>query len=139
VIPDPKPSEEVKEAWVYADRKNKDEYPEYTERSGKWLIFLKRNEADEMWSKIKAAVEEGKLGSAAKISTNHPASVRFNPDEQVVCVYTYDWTDEKDVMRIRRQLRELGITWKISYKTDEDTRELKYRATGHRNISKYRA
>lgn len=138
VIHDPKPSEEVKEPWIYADRRNKAEYPEYTERSGKWLIFLKRKEADEMWAKIKTAVEEGKLGSAAKISTNHPASVRFNPNEQVVCVYTYDWTDEKDVMRIRQHLRELGVTWKISYKSDEDTENLKYRATGHKNISKYR-
>jgi predicted RNA-binding Zn-ribbon protein involved in translation (DUF1610 family) len=138
VIRAPKSSKEVKEPWIYADRRNKDEYPAYTERSGKWLIFLKRNEADEMWAKIKAAVEEGKLGSAAKISTNHPASVRFNPKEQVVCVYTYDWMDEKDVRRIRQQLRELGVTWRISYKSDEDTRNLKYRATGHENISKYR-
>lgn len=118
---DIKPSQAVKEPWIYADRRHKAQYPEYTERSGKWLIFLKRNEADEMWFKIKSAVEEGKLGSAAKISTNHPASLRFNPNEQVICVYTYDWTDEKDVMRIRRQLRELGVTWKISYKSDEDT------------------
>jgi hypothetical protein len=37
-------------------------------------------------------------------------------------VYTYDWQDEKDVRRVRQELRELGITQRIPYKSDEETR-----------------
>ena len=102
-------------------------------------IFLPRNEADEIWFRIKGAVESGELGTAAKVSTNHRASIHFNPKMQVVCVYTYDYADEVDVMRIRQRLRDLGVTWEISYKSDEDTRNVKYSHTGHRNIGKYRS
>src|SRR5438876_141142 len=111
------PSQEVTEYWIACRRKKKFPYPEYTERSGKWLIFLKRNEADELWFQIKDAVEQGQLGSAAKISTNHPESIRFSPKAQVICVYTYDYADQADVMRVRQRLRELGVNWEVSYKS----------------------
>lgn len=133
------PSKEVAEYWIECCRPKKFPYPDQTDRRGKWLVFLRRDEADETWFRIKDAVECGELGGAAKISTNHPGSIRFNPKEQVVCVYTYDYDDEADVMRIRQRLHDLGVTWEISYKSDEDTFNLKYRVTGHRNISKYRS
>lgn len=60
------------------------------------------------------------------------------PNERgLICVYTYDWTDEADVMRVREELRNLGFTWRLPYKTDEDTYNNIYRATGHKHISKY--
>jgi len=55
----------------------------------------------------------------------------------VICVYTYDWTNEADVMRVRKALRDLGFTRKLPYKSDADTYAGKYRATGHTRISKY--
>lgn len=76
---------------------------------------------DEVWAKIKRAVEEGKLGGAAKVSTAKPTPLTGKSKAGVICVYTYDRTDEKDVRRIREELRKLGITNKIPYKTDEDT------------------
>jgi len=44
----------------------------------------------------------------------------------VINVYTYDWTDEEDVMRVRAALRRLGFKGKLTYKSDEDTRARKY-------------
>ena len=89
-----------------------------------------------MWKKIKHTTENGKLGSESKVAT-----AKFNPlagksRQKVICVYTYDWTDEKDVKRIREELRLCGITWKMPYKTDQDTEIGKYSAT-HERISKY--
>ncbi len=55
----------------------------------------------------------------------------------MIGLYTYDWTDENDVKRIREGLGKLGITNKIPYKADEDTLKGKYRITGYRRISKY--
>ena len=55
----------------------------------------------------------------------------------MICVYTYNWTDEDDVKKIREELRQLGITEKIGYKSDQDTIEGKYSTTGHTQISKY--
>ena len=137
-MPPRKPSQEAQDEWLFSGRKKRFPYPDHTERSGKWLVFLRPSEADDLWLKIKDAVERGQLGSEAKVSTNSPHSVRFNPNVQVICVYTYDYDDRADVMRVRDRLRELGVTWPISYKADEDTADSKYRATGHRNISKYR-
>ena len=43
-----------------------------------------------------------------------------------MCVYTYDYEDKADVMRIREELRSLGIRREIIYKADEDTHRLRY-------------
>lgn len=132
---DAKPSEVTDVYWLFAYRK-KGEYPKATPRSGKWLIFVDPEEVDEWWAKIKDAVEEGKLGGCAKVSTAKPNPYATSR-KRVICVYTYDSTDEKDVKRIREELRKLGVTWKIPYKTDEDTVSGKYSKKGHRRISKY--
>lgn len=133
---DAKPSKVTDVYWIYPIRK-KGKYPKATPRSGKWLIFVDPENVDEVWAKIKKAVEEGKLGDSAKVSTAKPNPLAGKSRAHVICVYTYDWTDENDVKRIREELRKLGITNKIPYKADEDTLKGKYQITGHRRISKY--
>jgi hypothetical protein len=53
-------------------------------------------------------------------------------------VYTYDWKDEADVMRIREELRNLGITERITYKTDARTRAHEY-SSGGNPVGTYRS
>ena len=108
-------------------------------KTGKWLIFLNKENVDKIWNKIKLATEKGSLGIEAKVSTAKQKStnIEYEKDKHVICVYTYDWTDEKDVKRVREELRKLGITSKIPYKTDEDTIKGKYASKGHKRISKY--
>ncbi len=133
---DAKPSEVTEVYWIYAIRKKK-EYPKPIVRSGKWLIFVDKKDVDALWAKIKKATGEGKFGDSSKVATAKPNPNAANPDTKVICVYTYDWTDEKDVKRVREELRKLGITNKLSYKADEDTLAGKYRIMGHKKISKY--
>lgn len=132
------PSEATNGYWIFASRR-KGKYPKPSPRSGKWLIFVNIKDICEVWAKIRKATEEGKLGAEAKVSTakSKPADIGYKKDEHVICVYTYDWTDEKDVERIREELRKLGITNKIPYKADEDTGKGRYAARGHKRISKY--
>src|SRR2546423_11184370 len=66
-----KPSEEMQRYWLEAYRQV-GTYPEHTARGGKWLIFVPSERIDEVWVKIKQAVEEGKLGESAKVSTSKP-------------------------------------------------------------------
>lgn len=122
--------------WLYAYRKQ-GEYPAETERSGKWLVFLSAQTVNEYWSRVQAAVEQGQLGEAAKVSTNKNTSPRAGakPGRFVICVYTYDYEDEVDVMRIRQALRELGVKYPIIYKPNEETRQGHY---GHDYTPKYR-
>ena len=130
------PSEVTEVYWLYTIRQ-KGTYPKPTLRSGKWLIFVDRNNIDAVWAAIKQATEAGKLGGSTKVTTAKPNPYATDPKTKVICVYTYDWTDEVDVYRIRAELRTLGITQKIPYKADADTLRDKYRVTGHRRISKY--
>lgn len=132
---DPKPSEFTEDYWIHAYRERGD-YPESTPRSGKWLVFVNERDVDEVWDKIKKATEEGKLGSSAKVATAKPNPLGTQ-GKRVICVYTYDYKDEKDVKRVREELRKLDITSKIPYKADKDTLSGKYRVTGHARISKY--
>jgi hypothetical protein len=131
-----KPSKVTGVYWLHAERQ-KGRYPKSTARSGKWLVFVKNENVDEVWEKIKKATEEGNLGDSAKVATAKPNPNATNSDTKVICVYTYDWADERDVKRIREQIRKLGITNKIPYKADEDTLSGKYRVKGDTRISKY--
>lgn len=131
-----KPSQVKREYWLYAKRKRGD-YPGATRNSGKWLIFVPISQIDDVWTKIKLATQDGRLGDLAKVATAKPNPVATNAKMKVICVYTYDWTDEADVKRVRRELRALGITSKIPYKSDSDTNAGRYSSQGHKRISKY--
>jgi hypothetical protein len=131
-----KPSEVREVYWIYAIRM-KGHYPKPTARSGKWLLFVNRENVDETWAMIKTAVEEGKLGDSAKVATAKASPLRRDAATHVICIYTYDWTDREDVARVRSELRKIGVSKKIPYKTDEDTLAGKYRVHGDRRISKY--
>jgi hypothetical protein len=131
-----RPSEVFDAFWIHAERKDRNSYPDHTERGGKWMLFINTSEIDAWWSKIKAATEGGVLGGSAKVATMKPNSIAASADTRVVCVYTYDVTDEADCTRVREALRSLGITWKIPYKTDADTHAGKYATRGNVRISK---
>ncbi|HDQ07455.1 MAG TPA: DUF1917 domain-containing protein [Methanoculleus sp.] len=100
-----------------------------TEKAGKWLIFLERDEADEMWKKIRDATSEGRLGISAKVST-----AKQNPESRdermVIYVHTADWADEDDVMKIRESLRSMGVEQRIGYKRNIETFQGEYSEKG---------
>ncbi len=118
------PTQETGDVWIHAFRKTGD-YPKGTERSGKWLIWLRSENIDRYWQAIREAVEQGRLGGSAKVSTSASSYVKRGRP-YVICVYTYDHADREDVMRVRQALRELGIKREIIYKADEDTHALRY-------------
>lgn len=122
--------------WIYISRDNND-YPRPTANCGKWLIFGNFASIDEVWQKIRKATKDGLLGSGSKVSTARPNPNSSNPNKFVICVYTYDATDDADRTRIREELRALGIVSKIPYKTDRATIEGKYEVKGNTKISSY--
>jgi hypothetical protein len=101
------------------------------EKAGKWLIFQEPDNVDVVWKKIRDATVARELGISAKVSTAKP-----NPDSRdsrkVIYVYTKDWADEPDVMRIREKLRELGLTDRIGYKRNIETFAGEYAKKGKR-------
>lgn len=99
------------------------------ELAGKWLIFLPPEEVDDAWKKVRDATWRGELGISAKVSTAKP-----NPDSRdnmkVIYVYTPDWRDEEDVMRVRERLRGLGFVDRLGYKRNIETFQGQYSQKG---------
>ena len=130
------PSEVTNIYWIYAKRKDV-EYPNPTKLSGKWLLFVNIAKLDQTWKVIKKATEEGHLGDFSKTATLKPSPNATRINTKVICVYTNDYTDKDDVMRVRYELKNLGFVAKISYKADFATREGLYTKQGNKNIAMY--
>lgn len=99
-----------------------DQRPTVKGDTGKWLVFVPVRYVDHYWQLVRQAVMDGKLGPTAKVATarpNHPH--QSDPTRRPIVVYTADAADEDDVRRVLTGLRTLGISWRITYKTDADT------------------
>ena len=81
--------------------------------TGKWLIYRNAAEVDRVWRTIAQATFKGVLGRSAKVST--AASRR---EQHVICVYTDNYLNLEDVMRVRAKLRVLGFSEQLCYKPD---------------------
>ncbi|KAK2141911.1 hypothetical protein LSH36_1020g00020 [Paralvinella palmiformis] len=85
--------------------------------TGKWMVFRKSQAVDEAWSIIAKATIEGRLGTAAKVSSRSSAQ-DTQGQKHVICVYTKDFTDTEDVFRVEKELRSLDINGPLWYKAD---------------------
>lgn len=112
-----RPSSYTGDYWLWAEAPDRRRSP----ASGKWLVFVYLPDVDQHWDRIRQAVEAGRLGPVAKVATAKPSSLSSNTRTRLICVYTADWRDTDDVRRALRGLRALGISWRLSYKTDEAT------------------
>jgi hypothetical protein len=101
------------------------------ENAGKWLIFVDRDKADGAWRVIRDETIAGRLGISAKVSTAKP-NPDSRDDRKVIFVYTRDWRDEADVMRVRERLRELGYEERLGYKRNIETYRGEYSKKGKR-------
>lgn len=81
--------------------------------TGKWLLFIGKEEVDKKWEKIKDFVKE-RSGLFAKVST----AVEKKKGNHVICVYTQNYLDREEVMKVREDLRELEYEGELRYKPD---------------------
>ena len=116
-----KPSEDLSCSWHYKKSPSYNDFAS-ADAAGKWCIFVSSAEVDEEWSKIRDAIENDQL-MCAKVST---ALRIMSRDGHVICVYTRDWADIRDLMRAREVLRSLGFVEELGYKRDIDTQSGKY-------------
>lgn len=112
-----KPSTVKDQYWLYAWAPP--EHRAVAPRVGKWLLFVPDAELDAAWATIETAVEEGRLGPAAKTRTASPGV----PGDwlKVICIYTHDVHDDADRERVRRTIQALGFAQELVYKSDADT------------------
>jgi hypothetical protein len=81
--------------WLYAAN---NKYPkgsvEHHEKTGKWMLFLKPWQVNQVWFDIKSGIAKGKLWHS-KVTTNNPLK-----KTHAVMIYTKDYTDLEDVIRV---------------------------------------
>ncbi len=125
------PSKTTQMYWIVLDAPGSAPEAIEDENAGKWLIFQEPDLADAAWKKVRDATVSLELGISAKVSTAKP-----NPDSRdnrkVIYVYTKDWADEADVMRVREKLRSLGFVDRIGYKRNIETFAGEYAKKGKR-------
>jgi hypothetical protein len=117
--------------WIVLDAPGSASEAIEDENAGKWLIFQEPDQVDASWKKVRDATVTRELGISAKVSTAKP-----NPDSRdnrkVIYVYTKDWADETDVMRVREKLREMGFVDRLGYKRNIETFAGEYAKKGKR-------
>ena len=125
------PSKTTQMYWIVKDAPGSAPEAIEDENAGKWLIFQEPDTVDAAWNKVRDATVALELGISAKVSTAKP-----NPDSRdsrkVIYVYTRDWADEPDVMRVRQRLRDLGFVDRIGYKRNIETFAGEYAKRGKR-------
>lgn len=84
------------------------------------MLFPENEGLNRVWESVAEAVTENRLGCSAKVGTNDG-----NPRPRVICVYTTDFRDEQDVLRVLKELFNMGLVKKsgrpIHYKIDAYT------------------
>jgi nuclear transport factor 2 (NTF2) superfamily protein len=125
------PSKTTQMYWIVQDAPESHPEAIEDENAGKWLIFLEPDIIDGAWKKVRDATVAGELGISTKISTAKP-NPESRDNRKVIYVYTKDWADEADVMRVRQKLKDLGFVDRIGYKRNLETFAGEYAKKGKR-------
>jgi hypothetical protein len=125
------PSKTTQMYWIVQDAPGSPPEAIEDENAGKWLIFQEPDLADESWKKVRDNTVKLNLGISAKVSTSKP-NPESRDNRKVIYVYTKNWADEEDVMRVREILRSLGFTERIGYKRNIETFAGQYAKKGKR-------
>jgi hypothetical protein len=125
------PSKTTQMYWIVQDAPGSAPEAIEDENAGKWLIFQEPGLADAAWKKVRDATVALELGISAKVSTSKP-NPESRDNRKVIYVYSKDWADEVDVMRVREKLHELGFVDRIGYKRNIETFAGEYAKKGKR-------
>ncbi|KAF2445813.1 DUF1917-domain-containing protein [Karstenula rhodostoma CBS 690.94] len=87
---------------------------------GKWMLFPSVEDLTRIWRLVVDGVINNRLGPSAKVAPDEG-----KPGERLICIYTKDFQDKKDVLRVLRQLVSIGVVdpklKPIYYKADAYT------------------
>ncbi|KAI0389347.1 DUF1917-domain-containing protein [Xylariaceae sp. FL0594] len=87
---------------------------------GKWMLFCPIQTVDEVWALIAKATANNELGIGAKVAAK--PNVEEKP-ERLICVYTENFANRADVVRVAEKLKQLGLLRRkpLYYKPDAYT------------------
>ncbi|KAF2477957.1 DUF1917-domain-containing protein [Lindgomyces ingoldianus] len=83
---------------------------------GKWMLFPSLEDLGRVWKLVVEGTISNRLGSGAKVATDEGGT-----EPRLICIYTKDFGDTKDVLRVLQELEGMGLVGfgrGISYKAD---------------------
>jgi hypothetical protein len=83
------------------------------------MLFIPAVNIDRIWKIIAGATISGDLGICAKVAPHDPDDDPEGCRPRLICIYTKDFSDIDDVVRVLRELKKLGmveVRRKINYK-----------------------
>ncbi|KAK7183357.1 hypothetical protein PSPO01_10606 [Paraphaeosphaeria sporulosa] len=87
---------------------------------GKWMLFPSVEDLTRIWRLVIDGVISNRLGPSAKVAPDEG-----KPGERLICIYTKDFKDKNDVLRVLRELVSIGVVnpklKPIYYKADAYT------------------
>ncbi|KAF2687722.1 DUF1917-domain-containing protein [Lentithecium fluviatile CBS 122367] len=95
--------------------------------TGKWMLFPELADLSRIWRLVVDGVINNRLGPAAKVAPDDGS-----PGSRLICVYTKDFRDKDDVLRVLQELVTMGVAGTgrpIYYKSDPYTLLDIYRET----------
>jgi len=108
---------------------------------GKWMIRIQCAYVSYCWDKVRTATESGTLGIGAKVSTDWgDANDPSGPwNTHVICIYTQDWRERDDVLRVARVLHEVDAVRRLvlRYKPDIETYAGRYAGNAPGEVALY--
>lgn len=89
--------------------------------TGKWMLFPSLQDVDRVWRIVAQAVIDNRLGPSAKVATDNGTGAA-----RLICVYTKDFRDTDDILRVLKELIVMDLvegssTRGIYYKSDAYT------------------
>jgi hypothetical protein len=108
---------------------------------GEWLIFVVPRKLDESWDKVRKATMDSRLGFLSKSATAKKNYNMPSASNRMIVVYTSNYFDIDEVLRIGRELNDLGfgLSAPIYYETDDARYAHRHLVKGDSNIPLYRA
>jgi hypothetical protein len=88
---------------------------------GEWLLYVVSRKLDESWDKVRKATMDSRLGFLSKSATAKKNYNMPSASNRMIVVYTSNYYEIDDVLRVGRELNDLGfgISTPIYYESDD--------------------
>lgn len=71
------------------------------------MLFCDPDLVDDVWAAIAKATSRNELGCMAKVAPRAEGADRRK--QRLICIYTTNFQDKKDVTRVLQRLRQMGL------------------------------
>ncbi|KAI9745997.1 MAG: hypothetical protein M1818_000678 [Claussenomyces sp. TS43310] len=76
--------------------------------AGKWMLFVSVDEVNAIWASVARATANNELGTGAKVAPRGSQDL-LDRGARLICIYTEDFTDKKDITLVLHKIRDLGL------------------------------